>query len=137
MIGMLVLAAAFAPLAVIPTPERFGLAAAVIALLAAAALLAVGSAAVFPFEMDTVVSLSRNRLVATHYGFYNTIVGVGILVGNLATGALMQTARDAGAPELIWITLGLIGGLTALALFYLDRSGRLQPAPAEIAAEPD
>jgi len=26
-------------------------------------------------------------LVGTHYGFYNTIVGIGILAGNLATGA--------------------------------------------------
>lgn len=137
MIGMLVLAAAFVPLAIVPTSDRFGLAAAVVALLTAAALLAVGSAAVFPFEMDTVVSLSRNRLVATHYGFYNTIVGVGILVGNLATGALMQIARDAGAPELIWVVLGVIGGLTALALFYLDRGGRLRPTPVEIAAEPN
>lgn len=137
MVGMLVLAAAFAPLAIVPTTGRFGLAAAVVALLTAAALLAIGSAAVFPFEMDTVVSLARNRLVATHYGFYNTIVGVGILVGNLGTGALMQAARDAGVPELIWITLGLIGALTALALFYLDRSGRLQSAPVEMAAEPD
>jgi hypothetical protein len=28
----------------------------------------------------------------THYGFYNTIVGMGTLVGNLATGSLMQAA---------------------------------------------
>lgn len=45
-----------------------------------------GLAAVFTFEMDTVVSLAGNRLVGTHYGFYNTIIGIGILAGNLATG---------------------------------------------------
>ena len=50
-------------------------------------LLAVGSAAVFPFEMDTVVSLADNRLTGTHYGFYNAIVGAGLLVGNLAIGS--------------------------------------------------
>ncbi|STZ41441.1 MFS transporter [Mycolicibacterium gilvum] len=136
-IGTLILAVAFVPLAVVPDSGRFGLAASAIALLSAAALLAVGSAAVFPFEMDTVVSLAHNRLVATHYGFYNTIIGVGILAGNLGTGALMQAARDAGAPELIWAALSLIGGLTASALFYLNRSGRLQPAPVKAAMDPD
>lgn len=64
--------------------------------------MAVGSAAVFPFEMDTVVSLADNKLVGTHYGFYNTIVGIGILGGNLATGSVMQATREQGYPELVW-----------------------------------
>ena len=122
-IGVLVLAAAFVPLIVVPD-DRWGPAAAVTALLTTAALLAVGSAAVYPFEMDTVVSLAGGRLVATYYGFYNTIVGVGILVGNLATGALMETARAAGRPELIWVALTAISLLVALALY---RSRRLEP----------
>ena len=131
MIGMLILAASFVPLLVVPNSGRFGVTAAIVALLASAALLAVGSAAVFPFEMDTVVSLSGNRLVATHYGFYNTIVGVGILAGNLATGALLQAARDAGADELLWGGLALIGLVAALALHRLDRGGHLAPKLAE------
>ncbi len=124
---MVVLAAAFVPLIVIPDTQRFGVVAAGGALLIAAAVLAVGSAAVFPFEMDTVVSLSGNRLVGTHYGFYNTIVGVGILAGNLATGTLMQVARDAGAEELIWVALAVVGLMSAAALYHLDRAGRLAP----------
>ncbi|WP_006243260.1 MFS transporter [Mycolicibacterium tusciae] len=131
MIGMLILAASFVPLLVVPNSGRFGVTAAIVALLASAALLAVGSAAVFPFEMDTVVSLSGNRLVATHYGFYNTIVGVGILAGNLATGALLQAARDAGADELLWGGLALIGLVAALALHRLDRRGHLAPKLTE------
>lgn len=131
MIGMLILAASFVPLLVVPNSGRFGAIAAIVALLASAVLLAVGSAAVFPFEMDTVVSLSGNRLVATHYGFYNTIVGVGILAGNLATGALLQAARDAGADELLWGGLALIGLVAALALHRLDRRGHLAPKLAE------
>jgi MFS family permease len=126
-VGLVVLAAAFVPLVVIPDGERFGTIAAGVALLLAAAVLAVGSAAVFPFEMDTVVSLSGDRLVGTHYGFYNTIVGVGILVGNLATGTLMQVTRDAGVEYLIWIALTVIGLGSAAALYRLDRTGRLQP----------
>lgn len=125
-IGMLILALSFTPMIALPDHSRAGSAAAVVALLVGAAVLAIGSAAVFPFEMDTVVSLADNRLVATHYGFYNTIVGVGILLGNLATGTLMQWAADAGAPEAIWLALTAIGLLAAAALYRLDRTGRLQ-----------
>ncbi len=129
-VGLAVLSAAFIPLMVIPDSERLGHGAAVAALLVAAGLLAVGSAAVFPFEMDTVVSLADGRLVGTHYGFYNTIVGIGILAGNLATGSLMHAAHLAGVDELVWVGLALIGLLSATALYRLDRTGRLQPLPA-------
>ncbi|WP_245560295.1 MFS transporter [Nocardia asiatica] len=121
-VGMSLLAVSFLPLALVPGSERFGTAAAIAALLAAAALLAVGTAAVFPFEMDTVVSLANGRLVATHYGFYNTVVGVGILIGNLATGAVVGAAHDAGAAWAVWVGLIAIGALAALALYRLDRS---------------
>ncbi|MCV7154051.1 MFS transporter [Mycolicibacterium pyrenivorans] len=126
-VGLVILAAAFLPLMAIPDAERFGSGAAVAALLVAAGVLAVGSAAVFPFEMDTVVSLAQDRLVATHYGFYNTIVGIGILVGNLATGSLMEAARSAGVDELVWVVLAVIGLASAAALYRLDRTGRLRP----------
>lgn len=129
-IGMTILAASFLPLLIVPTAGRFGTVPAVVALLIAAALLAVGSASVFPFEMDTVVSLARDRLVATHYGFYNTIVGVGILAGNLATGSLLQAARNAGADELLWGGLVVVGLIAATALHLLDRRGHLT-APLE------
>ncbi len=129
-VGLAVLSAAFIPLMVIPDSERLGHGAAVAARLVAAGLLAVGSAAVFPFEMDTVVSLADGRLVGTHYGFYNTIVGIGILAGNLATGSLMHAAHLAGVDELVWVGLALIGLLSATALYRLDRTGRLQPLPA-------
>ncbi|WP_306362090.1 MFS transporter [Nocardia sp. CC227C] len=131
--GMGLLASAFVPLALVPGTDRLGPAAAVAALLVAAALLAVGTAAVFPFEMDTVVSLSGDRLVATHYGFYNTVVGVGILIGNLATGAVVGAARAAGVDWAVWAGLTAIGVLSALALHRLD--GRA-PGPADAAAPP-
>ncbi|MBF6299635.1 MFS transporter [Nocardia amamiensis] len=130
-VGMGILAAAFLPLAVIAGPQRFGPGAAAAALLVSAALLAVGTAAVFPFEMDTVVSLAGNRLVATHYGFYNTVVGVGILVGNLATGAVIGAARAAGADWAVWAGLTLIGAIAALALHGLDRSAPARHAVSD------
>ncbi|MFB8002449.1 MFS transporter [Nocardia sp. NPDC056000] len=120
--GMAMLSVAFVPLVIVPGTQPFGPVAAIVALLVAAALLAVGTAAVFPFEMDTVVSLSGDRLVATHYGFYNTIVGVGILIGNLATGVIVGAARAAGMDRAVWIGLIVIGGIAATALYRLDRS---------------
>ena len=127
-IGMTVVALSFVPLILLPD-NRFGDATAISALLVSTAVLAVGSAAVFPFEMDTVVALSGGRLVGTHYGFYSTIVGIGILAGNIAIGALVQAAPGWGAGALVWVALAGIGLLCAAALRALARNGHLQGGP--------
>ncbi|TDZ44524.1 Multidrug resistance protein MdtH [Mycobacteroides franklinii] len=133
-LGMLVIAAAFVPLALLPSAAA-GSVPAIVALLLAAALLAVGTIATFPFEMDTVVRLARNRLVATHYGLYNTIVGVGILAGNLLTGSIFGYSQQHGKPALLWVSLTGIGLVCGAALFALRRAGLLdrgsQAAPGE------
>jgi MFS family permease len=126
-IGATVLAVSFVPLAVIPTSGRFGSVAAVAGLLASAALLAFSAAAVFPFEMDTVIALSNNRLVATHWGFYNTIVGVGILAGNFAVGSMMGAAQSTGASQLLWGGLVIVGAIAAAALHRLNQLHLLRP----------
>ncbi|OAT69727.1 MFS transporter [Mycobacteroides immunogenum] len=123
--GMLVIAAAFVPLALLPAAASAGQLAAVAALLLSAALLAVGTIATFPFEMDTVVRLADNRLVATHYGLYNTIVGIGILAGNLMTGSVFGYAQQHGMPSLLWVSLTAVGLVCAAALFALWRAGLL------------
>ncbi|WP_425295221.1 MFS transporter [Nocardia asiatica] len=133
-VGMGILAVSFLPLLVIPGRDRFGVGAAVAALLVSAALLAIGTAAVFHFEMDTVVSLAGRGLVATHHGFYNTVVGVGILAGNLATGAVVGAARTTGANWAVWLGLAVIGAVAAFALHLLDRpplEGHAEPTPAQ------
>ncbi|MGW5216315.1 MFS transporter [Nocardia sp. NPDC004085] len=128
-IGMAILASAFVPLVLIPG-TGIGVWPAIGALLVAAAVLGIGAAAVFPFEMDTVVALSGNRLVATHYGLYNTIVGVGILLGNLGIGTLLDRTREAGMSALSWAALVAVGAVAAAGLFALARSGRLDaPVP--------
>lgn len=134
-VGLTILAAAFVPLTLVPDPGRFGTTLAVVALLAAAIMLAIGSAAVFPFEMDTVMRLAGGRLLATHYGFYNTIIGIGILLGNLATGAIMGAARQAGMSALVWAGLTLVGTFAALALHRLDAGDLLRPQSAPITRE--
>ncbi|MGH3723879.1 MAG: MFS transporter [Mycobacterium sp.] len=124
-LGMLVIAAAFVPLVLLPSPDAAGSVPAVAALLLSAALLAVGTIATFPFEMDTVVTLAGNRLVATHYGLYNTIVGVGILAGNLLTGTIFGYTEQHGKPALLWVSLTGVGLVCAVALFALRRAGLL------------
>jgi hypothetical protein len=63
-----------------------------------------------------------------------TAPGVGILIGNLATGTLMEAARNAGAPELIWLALFLVGATAAFASYRLDRAGRLQPSAVALSS---
>ncbi|MEU9821714.1 MULTISPECIES: MFS transporter [unclassified Pseudonocardia] len=136
--GLFVLGAAFVPLlaadaVLVAFPDVAAVAATVVgiaALLATAALLAIGTAVVLPFEMDTIVGLARNRLVATHYGFYNTVCGVGILLGNAGTGWAIDLARSLGAPYAPWLVLLVIGLLCGFALALLYRRGLLT-APAE------
>ncbi|WP_435208981.1 MFS transporter [Streptomyces sp. bgisy034] len=123
--GLAAMGLAFLPLALVP---RGSSAAALGALVVAVVLLAVGSAVVYPFEMDTIVALSGNRLVATHYGLYNTISGLGITLGNLVTGALWDFARRHDALWLTWTALTAVGLACASAVTALARTGRLTPA---------
>jgi MFS family permease len=133
--GLAAMGLAFVPLLLataVPVPESgigLWLLAAVPPTLAAL-LLAVGTMIAYPFEMDTIVRLSGDRLVATHYGLYNTICGIGITVGNLGTGAALDAARAAGMPALPWITLAALGLACAAALYGLHRTGRLTAPPA-------
>ncbi|MFS8099636.1 MFS transporter [Lentzea alba] len=94
-------------------------------LILCAALLALGTMIVFPFEMDKIVSLSGDRLVATHYGLYNTVVGVGILLGNLLTGIAFDAAARAGVPWVPWLALTSVGLGCAWALKNL--AARVDP----------
>ncbi|MFD0337242.1 MFS transporter [Streptomyces sp. NPDC127117] len=120
--GLAAMGLAFLPLTLTPP----GVPAAVLtALVAAVALLAAGSAVVYPFEMDTVVTLSGNRLVATHYGLYNTVSGLGITLGNLATGALWDFAARHNALWVTWCTLTATGLACAASVAVLARGGRL------------
>ncbi|MFC4467668.1 MFS transporter [Streptomyces xiangluensis] len=140
--GLAIMGLAFVPLLVataVPVPGSgvgLWLLAAVPPTLAAL-LLAIGTMIAYPFEMDTIVRLSGDRLVATHYGLYNTICGVGITLGNLLTGAALDAAREAGMPALPWVSLCALGLACAAALYGLHRTGRLvtpEPESQPVAA---
>ncbi|MCW2880757.1 MAG: hypothetical protein JWQ95_4857 [Sphaerisporangium sp.] len=133
--GLVVMALAFAPLVVIsaPTPpimasEELAEHVAILPMLAAAALLALGSMLICPFEMDVIVRLSGGHLVATHYGLYATVSGVAITVGSLVTGTIWDAAARAGLTWLPWAGLALVGACCALAVMLLDRMNLLAGA---------
>ncbi|WNI31667.1 MFS transporter [Streptomyces sp. ITFR-6] len=131
-VGLAVMGAAFVPLALVPASSTAGVLG---ALVVAVAVLAAGSAVVYPFEMDTVVALSGEKLVATHYGFYNTVSGIGITVGNLVCGALWDFAHARDATWLVWAALAATGAGCAAAVSALARTGRLtHPAPQPVNA---
>ncbi|MFJ9418854.1 MFS transporter [Streptomyces sp. NPDC101227] len=130
--GLLAMGLAFVPVlaaGALPVPQagvgRWALAALPPAL--AALLLAIGTMITYPFEMDTIVRLCGDRLVATHYGLYNTICGIGITLGNLLTGAALDASRAVGLPALPWLVLLALGLACSAALHGLHRTGRLGP----------
>ncbi|MFF8594517.1 MFS transporter [Streptomyces sp. NPDC015220] len=129
--GLATMGLAFVPLALSPRDSRTAV---LVSLILAVALLAAGSAIVYPFEMGTVVALSGNRLVATHYGFYNTVSGLGITLGNLGTGALWDYAGHHDATWLTWVFLTATGTACAAAVAALARTGRLATPQALPAA---
>ncbi|MFE3248120.1 MFS transporter [Streptomyces sp. NPDC059209] len=139
--GLAVMGGAFLPLlaaTALPLPDggigRWTMAAVPPAL--AALLLALGTMIAYPFEMDTIVRLAGDHLVATHYGLYNTICGIGITLGNLLTGAALDAARKAGVSALPWLALFALGAACAAALGGLHRGGRLA-APGVPGARPE
>ncbi|WP_245966182.1 MDR family MFS transporter [Sphaerisporangium album] len=121
--GLALMAAAFVPMVLHAAawpqsaPLRLG------AVLTCTVVLTVATTLTYPFEMDTVVALSGDRLVATHYGLYNTVAGIGITLGNLLTGALLGAAPRA----LPWLVLSALGLACAVAVETLNRRGPAGP----------
>ncbi|MGP4104027.1 MFS transporter [Nonomuraea sp. KM90] len=114
--GLALMGLAFVPLipygiAGAPVPVAAGLACTV--------LLTLGTVLTCPFEMDTIVTLSGGHRVATHYGFYNTVAGLGVAGGNLAVGRLL----DVG-PVWVWSVLAATGAACALAVRRLGAPRR-------------
>ncbi|MFJ3658736.1 MFS transporter [Streptomyces nigra] len=126
--GLAAMGCAFLPLTFTPSDALMPVLA---ALVTAVVLLAAGSAVVYPFEMDTVVTLSGNRLVATHYGFYNTVSGLGITLGNLGTGALWDFAKRHDVLWLVWCALTATGLACAGSVAVLTRR-RGECAPGDL-----
>lgn len=124
--GLALMGAAYAPLILVTDA---GPAATLAAVMTTTALLALGSAMAYPFEMDTIVTLSGGHRVATHYGLFQTIAGIGILAGNAGIGDLLGRT-DRLTP---WLVLLGIGAAATVAVHQLDRAGQLHPQDATVA----
>jgi MFS family permease len=124
----LALAAPLASEAVVPVG---GLAHALLLLpvLGTAVLLSLATMIIYPFEMATIVTIGGRHLVATYYGLYSTLAGIGIAAGNLLSGWALDLGEAVGLPSLPWLALALIGTGCAAAVRALDRSGRLATSP--------
>ncbi|MFD3644692.1 MDR family MFS transporter [Streptomyces griseus] len=129
--GLALMGIAFLPLLPSPPGGLSGRVFGVAALTACAALLAWGGALLYPFEMDTIVRLTGDRMVATYYGAYNTVSGIAISLGNLAVGATFDT----GVTWLPWAALTATGLASAAMVTWLQRRGQLadQAAPRAVA----
>ncbi|MGV9309738.1 MFS transporter [Nonomuraea sp. NPDC003727] len=130
--GLTLMGASFLPLAVPMTPPPALVLAPV---LLTTALLTVATMVVYPFEMATITELGGDRLVGTSYGFYSTLSGIGVAVGNLLTGAALDASRSLGLPALPWCGLAVVGWACAAAVHLQGRApagpaGRDDRAPA-------
>jgi MFS family permease len=124
--GLALMGIAFLPPAAaaqLPLPPVWAMAPVV----ACTLLLTVGTLVAFPFEMATIADMAGDRLIGTYYGLYNLLSGVGILAGNLLSGALLDTARATGLASLPWLLLAATGAASAAAVRRLDRRHRLSP----------
>lgn len=125
--GLALMGCAFLPLAVVAglrLPEGWAMPAVVLCTV----LLTIGTLAAFPFEMAIIADMAGDRLIGTYYGLYNLLSGVGILLGNLLSGAMLDAARVSGWSALPWLLLAASGLVSAGAVQRLDRHRRLSPA---------
>ena len=103
--------------------------------LGTAVLLSLAIMIIYPFEMATIVTVGGPHMVATYYGLYSTLAGIGVAAGNLLSGWALDLGGAAGLPSLPWLVMALIGMGCAAAVRALDRSGRLATSPeAPVAA---
>ncbi|GHJ41298.1 MFS transporter [Streptomyces sp. TS71-3] len=128
--GLVGMGAAFVPLLAGVHDSAAGPVVGGLALVLCAVMLAWGGALLYPFEMDTLVRLAGDRLVATYYGAYSTASGIAVSLGNLAVGALFDT----GVAWLPWTVLAATGLGCAAAVAGLHRSGHLVARPAVVGA---
>ncbi|MEU8364325.1 MFS transporter [Nonomuraea sp. NPDC048882] len=132
--GLAFMGAAFLPLAAVAAlrlPDGWTMPAVVLCTV----LLTAGTLAAFPFEMATIADMAGDRLIGTYYGLYNLLSGVGILLGNLLSGAMLDAAHASGWTALPWLLLTAAGLISAGAVLRLDRRRRLSPASRDAVAD--
>ncbi|MFC6081959.1 MFS transporter [Sphaerisporangium aureirubrum] len=130
--GLFLMSAAFLPLALTaPFLPPTGPVPPMIPIMLTTTLLTLATMLAYPFEMATIITLAGDRMIATYYGIYNTLAGLGIATGTLLSGLTLDIAHHSSLPSLPWTALTLIGTTCALALHLLSRKNRLTGTPHE------
>jgi MFS family permease len=97
-------------------------------------LLSVGQMLAVPFVAGLIPSLAGGRLLATYFGMYALVQGIGAALGNVAGGAALEFGAAAGWAGLPWALMVTVGLFFAASLTILDRTGQLQPTVRREAA---
>ncbi len=125
--GLIIMGCAFVPLTL--PPLHGNVVVRLLPVLLCAATLTIGTMMVFPFEMATIANLSQGRVIGTYYSVNNLLSGFGIVFGNLVSAAAIGLSHSMRMASLPWLMLLLLGLLSAAGLKFVDRDGRLTPAP--------
>ena len=74
--------------------------------------------------------MTGGRLLATYFGMYAVVQGIGAALGNVAGGAVLDLGQASGSAGLPWALMVSVGLTCAASLTILDRTGQLRPAGA-------
>lgn len=99
-------------------------------------LLSLGQMLAVPFIAGLIPSLTGGRLLATYFGMYAVVQGIGAALGNVAGGAALDLGRASGWPGLPWALMVTVGLICAVSLTVLDRTGQLRPVGAQRESTP-
>ena len=91
-------------------------------LVLAIVIFAFGEMMASPKSQEYIGRIAPKDKVALFMGYYFVAIALGNLFGGILSGQLYgKLARDMGRPDLMWMIFGLLGLVTALALFLYDR----------------
>lgn len=90
-------------------------------LLACVTLYSLGTMLVYPMQQTLTARLAPEGLIGSYFGFSAISLGLGGAVGNVLGGLLIDVGRRLDFTPLPWLTLLVIGVLTALGLRWALR----------------
>lgn len=85
-------------------------------LLACVALYSLGTMLVYPTQQTLTAGFAPPALIGSYFGFSAISLGVGGAVGSVLGGLLIDAGAAMNRPALPWLTLALIGAVTAAGL---------------------
>lgn len=97
------------------------------ALLACVVLYSLGTMTVYPSQQTLTARFAPRVHIGSYFGFSAISLGVGGAVGNVVGGALSDLGEHLGLSALPWLTLFVVGILTAAGLWWAIQSQ--DPAP--------